>query len=430
MSKKEQPHTSASRIRFLCEILTEQMNHWLLFPLPLTVMGCLKNAYSMEHPDFLMWIFCGILPPLFYLVRVRFGKFIPYCCMSLILLALTFVFPVSNVICRGICILCGGGYAVHSFILRVRADSAESAPLHPAAGIALSVAGLLFLHHAEGPAWDFVYALNVIWWLSLYLIIYYIRHYLDFLSVNASSSGSLPASEMFRSGFGLVLVYTLFGTILLLLCLNVNWLEKLLQLIKTGLFAILRFLFSLFPHHSQENTTFEQELSSAGNRQGMPELPAGESSLFWKLLEYVCFIAFACLILFCVFRLVLRIVRFLRARFLLRFGKMRESVNEQQSALDFREKCVPQKTASVNGKKQFFSFLTPQERIRRLYRKKLQKALKPTTTEAAERLSCCTARQAEASLHTDGMAALYEKARYSSLTVSPEDVRQMKEACK
>lgn len=73
--------------------------------------------------------------------------------------------------------------------------------------------------------------------------------------------------------------------------------------------------------------------------------------------------------------------------------------------------------------KRRFSFLFPdaRQKIRRIYLKKIS-----NSGLAKERLPFYTARDTEKSLSAEGMAAIYEKARYSEAPCTEEDVRQMK----
>ena len=253
------------------------------------------------------------------------------------------------------------------------------------------------------------------------------RHYLNFLSVNQSSSGVLPAAEMFHSGMGLVLTYTLGGTIVLLLGMNVKWLESLLHFLKNIILSVLRFLFSLFPKRAgAEEVLIEETVGANQSVTGM-DLPAGEPSLFWKVLEYVAVFAFFCFLIFVIIRLFLLIWRFIRERFQLDFS-LQHGAGFQQDNTDFREKCEIERKASHHSDAfSLFAFLSPAEKIRKLYRKKLLKEADAFSTEADTKiLSCKTARDAERVLKLEGMADIYERARYSSLESSAEDVRKMK----
>ena len=77
--------------------------------------------------------------------------------------------------------------------------------------------------------------------------------------------------------------------------------------------------------------------------------------------------------------------------------------------------------------KAFSGFLSPEIKIRKLYRKKLL-ACAPEPAEAAK-LPFLTARDSEKQLKLHGMTAYYEKARYSAEKLTRQDVRGMQDAC-
>ena len=73
---------------------------------------------------------------------------------------------------------------------------------------------------------------------------------------------------------------------------------------------------------------------------------------------------------------------------------------------------------------------SPTERIRRIYKKKLLASAYLMSEAEREKLGIRTAKEWEKFLKTNGMATIYEDARYSGHVLSSEDVKRMKEACK
>lgn len=417
------------RMELIIELLTQQMNHWMLFPLLVTLMGCMYIFVDMEKPDTLMWLICGILPVLTFLVRLKVTHFLPFLLCNLFLFGLTFVIPAENFLCRAFCVLCGAGYFLYTFYLRLKADSAYTKAFSPIFGVGVSVLGIYFLHYGTDKEWDTYYIFSLIGCLALQLISSYIRHYLYFLTVNKNSSGSLPVSEIFQSGLKLVLGYTLTGTLLLLLSVNTSWLETLLGFLKNIVFAVLRFLFSLLPNASiPEEALLEPQIDNSINNRGLP-YPKGEPSLFWKILEKVAIAAALCIVLYGLFRFIRWLVRFLKRQFGITFQKKNLAVDEGY-APDIREYCGTEKSAVSKKKENFFGFLSPAERVRKLYKKKLLGASRQLAEGENARLGLFTARESEKKLGAEGMAAVYEKVRYSGEDASAEDVKRMKEACR
>lgn len=418
------------RIELICELLTQQMNHWMLFPLTLTVMGCLGAYFPVEKPDLLLWSLCGILPVLTFLIRWKINGFLPFFLCNLCVFALSFRIPAAVFGGRAICSLCAAGYLIHTFILRLKAKDMFTSAIPPAAAVGMSVFGMIFLSKVRegGIDWSSYYSFSLIGCLALYALIFYINRYLAFLVVNASSSGSLPATEMFHSGMGLVLGYSLFGTAILLLCSNFSRVERLFGIIRDALLACLRFIFSLLFHEKQEENLLSGETSVAGSSDKI-NLPKGESALFWEILETVAVIAFICVMVFLLLRLLLRVIRFIRERFGQRFSRKAWDVTES-AAVDIREKCELAKRGADTGAHRLRGLFHPGERIRKLYKRKLLGASFRLVGEERERLALLTARESEQKLGAVGMAAIYERVRYSNEEISGEDVRRMKEICR
>lgn len=418
------------RIEFISEFLTQQMNHWMLFPLAITVMGCLGAYFPVKKPDTLLWTLCGVLPVCTFLVRWKANRFFPFLLCNLFVFALSFLIPASIFGGRAICILCGAGYLIHTFILRLKAKDMFTSAIPPAAAVGMSVFGMIFLGNVRegGIDWDAYFIFSLIGCLTLYALIYYMNRYLSFLAVNEGSSGSLPATEMFHSGMGLVLGYSLLGTAILLLCTNFSWVEKVFRLIRDTLLACLRFIFTLLFHEKQEEPQLSGEVFTSGSSDEI-NLPQGESALFWEILETVVIIAFVVVVAIVLLRLLLQVIHFIKERFGQQFAHRTWNAAEN-TTVDIREKCELEKRKPDTGENKLRHLFHPKERIRKLYKRKLLGASLQLVGEEKARLALFTARESEQKLGTVGMAAIYEKVRYSNESVSGEDVRRMKEICK
>lgn len=118
------------------------------------------------------------------------------------------------------------------------------------------------------------------------------------------------------------------------------------------------------------------------------------------------------------------------AFFLLRYKvKNQEQELQSEDAFDLREKCGIEKDTQQKAKG-LFSALSPRERVRRLYKKKLAAAAARMEPGDRDSLELRTAREWERKLSLDGMADLYEQARYSDREITGTDVKKMKDAWK
>lgn len=420
------------RLKLVIEILTSQMNHWIFFTLVMTVrgisMGLLGNSIGYE-PDFLLWAVCGLVPIAFFLVRYyaeRFWLFVLYHSAVLAVLSAAGLFYRSGAIT---CVVCAAVYTICSFKMRLRENSAVySDGIHPLVAVGLSGAANFLFHIEDGmPDWDRYYLFILIGVLGCYLIIYYLKHYLNFLRVNESSAGYLPAREMLSAGIGFVLPYTLFGVLVLLVSLNVNWLGPIFHMLTKGLKMVLRFIFRILSRDDPAEELISVEESREYSPEvGMLSMPEAESFWLWEVLEYVVLILFACGCVFALIKGLKWLVRYLREHFG-RNAAGKNIITGREDVFDVREKCSIEKRGSDSKALGLFRNFTPVERVRRLYKKRV--LADKAGIKDRETLKVMTARECGDALSLPDMARLYEQARYSDREITSEDVRRMKLAC-
>lgn len=415
-------------VELTTEFLTEQMNHWMLFPLAMTVMGLSAEYTGCTKPDFGMWLLAGLLPFLLFWARIKSGNFAVFLGIHAAAAALAFVIPASDVCSRVLCILCTAVHLIQSFYLRLKGNSLCAQPFHPAVAAGLSGAAVVLLHYQGDCAWDNYYIFLLIGVFALYFVIYFFKQYLNFLALNKSSTGYLPAGEMLCSGLALVLGYTLFSVVVMVLASHLTWLEGLAETLKQALFALLRAFFSLFKEESGQQQITPTESAPPMLSWDTELLPAEEETFWlWKVLEILLVLALVCGLIYGGIRLLIRLMRFIRERFAQGPFRKKEDKDDANDC-DIREKCEAAKEGRDNRKNPF-TFLSPQARIRKLYKKRLL-ASGLTTSGSNQRLGLFTARESEAKLQLEGMAGIYEKARYSDKKITNEDVRDMKNVCK
>lgn len=412
-----------NRLDFTTEYLTELMNHWVLFPPIMLIM----HFAGAGRPDLLMWTLSGLFPLFFTLIRSRLKKILPFLGAHFALTFLSLIIPAEGKAGRLLCIFCAFCYMLSSCAASLKENRPSPEPLPPVLAVAVSFLSFL-LHYYQGDirGWEKYYMMILIACLALYNILQYLRHYLDFVYLNRSSAGHFPALEILRSGFGMVLGYTLLGASLMLLGMNAVWLERLAKVIKGGVLALLRAFFSLFRSHGEQSTVPGQAVSSA--EEQMPVLPeAGEPSWIWRVLELVVGAVLSCLLVFGVIKGVICLIRWIREHFF--SGLFQKKKAAENEVTDVRERCdMPgRKRRSPGGS--FAPFLSPAARIRRLYKKTI--LFYSTEWPAKERsaLSLLTAEECEERTGLTGMAEIYEQARYSERKLTGEDVKRMKEAC-
>lgn len=412
------------KIQVINEIMLEQMNHWMLYPLILTVMGVSRALLEIGEPSLPMWALCSLIPFAFFLFRYKVKNLILFVLAHLGVALAVFLLSGENLLTRIVCTICVIGYLIYSFLLRLKQKSVYSDGIHLAVGVGMSAAASLFQYYQGTRGWENYYHIALIVCIALYFLIFYIEHYLEFLSMNKSSAGFLPAAEMFHSGMGMVLVYTLLGIIILLVSTQFEWLANILRPIKDLLLRFLRFLFSRSSGSEEAIPPTVEAIPQGGGMgdMGLPE--GGETFWFWEVLEAVTMVLFVAALLAGLAALLWKLFKLIQKYMTFRYQEQEIGTGE---AFDLREKCGIEKEAQKKSQG-LFSTLSPRERVRKLYKKRLPAAA--ARTQGQDSLGVRTAREWERTLSLEGMAEVYEKARYSDQEITGADVKKMKDAWK
>ena len=400
------------------EFLTDLMNQLCFYPPALTAATLLAALAPQNRPSLLLWML-GAFPVFFlYYVRKRCKHLPVLLLLHALVPVLFYVVPAANGVNRGIRLLVGTGFVIYSLRLRFRTETfaSDPLPLPLAAGIAFLC---LFLQHYQGnDDWDLYYRMSLILVFALYAVIMFLQSYEDFLTVNRLSTGKIPFREIFRSGFHSTTVFVLLSGILLLAVSQFAWLKPFLQILRNGMILVLRFLFGLLPKDSEAENVVTLQQTGGG---GLPPMEAENPFILWVILEYAAMIALLVVCAILLYRGIRRLIVFLRDK--MQFS-LPDAVSEKTSVADKREqlKTAPENTSAKAKIKWFsFAFLDAGQKIRRMYQKKIN-----TGGLAKTSLPFYTARDAERSLGAEGMAEIYEKARYSDTPCTDADVRQMK----
>ncbi len=415
---------NTKKLEFLREIFTEQMNHWMLFPVALAAMG-LSGRYSAQGPDMTVWILCGAIPFLCFVIRSRIRRFLPFLLLHVAVILPAFLLPPQGSLDQAICVACGIGYLLHSFWVKMKGEAPYAEPLQPVLGLLLAAVSALLQHYEGEREWDIYYVIPLVFSLGLYALVSYIHQYLDFLSVNDSSAGYLPAAEMFHSGFLLVLGYVCGGAVFLVIAANLGDLSALWELLGRGVKAVLRRFFSLFQTGEEVQEPLPEETSMFPEEFAMfPE--EQKPMLFWRILEIVAFVAVAAALVFLLIRGGIFLYHFLRERFARKAGR-KEKEAESEECPDVREKCgfsLRDQDAGLGLRER----LSPAQRIRRLYKKRILRSAEILAQGKSEKLCLLTPRECGQKLDEEEMAAIYEQVRYSCREATVDTLRQMKNA--
>lgn len=413
------------KLELLQEIITEQMNHWLLYPAALTVMGIAVKYMHRPGPNMALWALCGLLPFLFFLVRDRIRRFIPFVLLHLVIAASVLLLAPFKTTEFFVCAACGLGYLIHSFMIGMKSDKPYMEPLHPAIGLLVATLSILLLHYLNIRELDTYFVIVLVCVFALYALVLYIRQYIEFLTVNESSAGYLPVTEMFRSGFGLVSGYAVFGMVVLILFGNAGNYDFVWEAIKRWLLTVLRYLAPLF---SYENP--EQDILTEAEMAASEYVPDGADSpflhLFWRVMEVVGLVVLSVALVYFTIRGIIFLIRFLRERFARLFAQ-KKSMQEGIDVVDIRERCGTS-LKEPSKRRRLTELLSPEQRIRRLYKKHILASVSTLTKGDARALRLLTPKECGQRLKEEQMAVIYEQTRYSEQEATHDTLRRMKNA--
>ena len=412
------------KLDLLHEFLAEQMNHWLLFPAALIVMGLSGMYAHRSGPNVVLWVFCGLLPPLFFLVRDRVDRFIPFLLLHMAVAVPAFLFPFANSLERYLCVACSIGYLLHSFYIRMKGKSPYTAPFHPGVGVLLSVISILLRRYQGENSWDAYHVVSIVFCLAIYALILYIRQYQDFLAVNESSTGHLPAAEIFRSGFLLVLCYVIPCALLLMLCVNIGDLGHLWEAFKHWLVLALRHLFSGM--NAEDLMTDPIPEAEMPVEEITPQvMDVSETFYIWRILEIVGLVVMSVALVLFLTWIVISLIQFIRHRFA-RGLRHRKKKQGDELEIDIREKCdiesIPLR------RRRLTEFLSPAQRIRKLFKRRLLTDVQFLADGNPGKLGLLTPKECGERLEEEQMARIYEQVRYSGKEATNDTLRQMKKA--
>ena len=384
----------------------------------MTAATLLNALEPQKRPSMVVWMLLSVFYVFLYYVRKRCKHLPVLLLLHGLAVVVLYALPAETGVNRGVRLLVGTGFVIYSLHLRFRTEDFDSDPLPLPLVFGISFFCLFLQHYQGDAAWDLYYRLSLILVFLLYAVILFLQSYEDFLTLNRLSTGRIPFREIFRSGLRSTAAFVLFSGMILILISQFAWLKPFLQVLRSGLLMVLRFLFGLLPADTAEPEAIIEQSAGSGE---MPLPPSEEPFILWVILEYIAIIALLIAAVYLLYRGFRRLVAFLQEKWQFSEISGEESAPEDT---DKRERLeAPGAHNDPSGRKKFSFLFHPDaaQKIRRLYQKKIS-----TCGLAKERIPFYTARDAQKDLGITGMAEIYEKARYSDFPCTEEDVRSMK----
>jgi hypothetical protein len=415
-------HINLGRISLLREITVTQLNHWAFYPVMLVVCALFNTGkQSPVVPDAFLWLFMGIIPILFYFFRTKIKTF-PVLVLCHILTVVAVKAVLSNAEYTNVYMLAGIVYIVNSVALRLKTSDFQDLSFPMPVAVGISAASLFFLKYLWGGNWfevKIIVAFIVVFGMSMLRT--YLESYINFLIVNRSSTGHIPAKEIFTSGLFMAVLSAILMMLLMILTSGIGWLSTILGSVGAVVSAILRVLFSLMG--TGESDIYVDDTQKDFSVSGIDPADS-EPAMIWQILTVIAFIAIAFMFLYLLIMGIRKMYLYIKER--MSYTGAAPDDGQLYSVRDVREKCTVDSKGSHDRlaiMKMLFDRLSPAEKIRQLYRKNI---LRYNESDIAPGL--LTADEWGERLNIPEMSVIYDKARYSDMEISTEDVKMFRKS--
>jgi len=398
------------------------LNHLPVIGLGMTGMG----LFHQTNHYLWLWSIMLVVPVVLYLARLKMRNFFLFFASHLAAVVVVFFIP-TGLLPKLIMLTMTVMYVVWSISIRLKSKKMGGEILLPLFVIGVLVAMTLVENLYSKMGWELVYIGLAIIYIAGYFIYCFIKQYLHFLTVNESSAANIPEREIFASGMRQTTLFMAGSIAVLLLTANISWVSYVMSWLGKGLFAVLRFLFSGI---SIEETEELEPLV----QQSMPEVDmsmleeARDPAFFWVILEKIALTGTVVLLLGSV---VIGIVMFFRYLWMNFRDRTKGESEVLQTGIDIREACAIAK--NKNEVSNWFVFLNPREKVRKIYRKQVLKhkaeiigAYNSENLEHMTARECCEKMSHDDRISVANLKLIYEKARYSAEEITTEDIKRIK----
>jgi len=328
------------KIEVIKAFLASWLDYWILQSIGFTIL--MVNGEATY--GFWRWALLSFYPFSLYLLRRKFTGFSGFVLSHLGLVALLCLIPAPSVMEKVFFCLYVAGYAVYSFYIRMKTEKWQDRAMPPlAAGVILTVLVIILYYFKRSDLENIFVVFGVIYFM-LYFAYNYMLEYIHFVKLNEGSAGYIPVKKMFLSGLKAVIPYSLICGGLLLLLGNATVITDVFNMIKNGLFWILRTLFSGEGKPSQYEAVengdpTKQMIENMGKMEG-------EALWIWEVVEKIMVVAIIATAIYGVIKLYKLVSGLLRDKF---SKSMVKSGVVKEELIDKREKCKVEKIRGQQG---------------------------------------------------------------------------------
>ncbi len=414
----KQKSSLSERIALLGSVMTLEMNHWSLFGLYVFLMLIFYNISGGMPPHILIFVGLGIFPLIFYFLNRLFTKSFPFLGLSILVLAIWVVIPISYVV-KLDGFFFGAIFLLSECRRRFLRDNDPVIPIPPVTGVALAFVASAFTHYVMGPEWDRQLRVGVILCLLLLFVQLYLNQLQKFTRFNESTVSYLPVREMYRSGFSTTLIFSGLLAVALIIAGQFEAIQRGFQYLIGKLKEFVIWILSHFAPEEGPSMEVPEDLhlSDPATMQMLGE-SQGPSPV-WQVLSYLLFgIIIAVVVYYAatgLFKLFLYLYKHRAVEVY--------SDSEEEGVTDLHERLEREARRRIFGP----AGKSVNDRIRRHYATHFAKRREEAATgDPLRHPGKHTARQLEKLSGTSGWSAIYEKARYSGRECTEEELAAFK----
>ena len=395
----------------LREFFAAMTNHWTIFLFVLFF----PEISSITGPELICWILLGMFPVVLFVARELVQSFLLMIMSFVVFFGIITLFPMDSAYFKSYYQMTAIFYLAMSTIRFFRRKGSFTYPIHPVFPMAVNFIFAMIALVTTHTYVAFYSYLSVVISSMSYFMAFYVDQYFHFTSINDETSSNMPDKKILITGMGAATKYLsiliLPLTIIVSTTISDEFFHRVLNKFNEIARIILRFLGKILFREKVN------EIMSDGTESEMADnffLTQPNPSIFWQILEKIIFALAIMAVAFFLIRIGIKIFKFLFAA----FAKHPYVVSdEEEEIIDVREKINIEKVVSDEEDNPNDSITV---RIRKLYRKKaIASAL--STSE----LYRTTAREFSVMEKNPDLADIYEKARYSTVSCTKEDLKQM-----
>ncbi len=311
-----------------------------------------------------------------------------------------------------------------SFLKRVKTSDSSEKPIHPGGASGIMLVCFIVLNYLKETEVLKLMPKFTLLFAALYLVYIYLRQYLWFDFMNRKVITKMPTRDLVKADAPYVGLLTVFYIITCLLCLDEALIQRLSDWIHEKIKAFMIWLLSLIPKGEVTAPMQENNIMLQNPMEGLGIIEeVKEPSILAKILEKVVIYVAIIIAVAGVISILVFIVYTIIKRF-----KGVDNEKLPDAELDYtEEKEKLDRRNKEKGRAKRGLITTPSEKIRRLYfeivRHKNKTCEKPEKVTAREFMMLLNAEDEESAF---SFAKIYEKARYSPLEISKEDVKTAK----